>query len=188
MCYAVDGENQYHAIFGGGPCFYVHPSDTAVALAALGAGVVIRGPGGSKTVEVTDFFIEPIQDLGKENVLAANEIVTAIKVPAVGSEVRSSYRKIRGRGAWDFALTSVALVLDFEGEVVSRAHIYLGGVGPFPWRAEGAERLIAGKKLDGALAAAAGEAAVEGASPLQENGYKVDMVKGTVEESLLAFV
>jgi xanthine dehydrogenase YagS FAD-binding subunit len=188
MCYATDGENQYHAIFGGGPCFYVHPSDTAVALAALQAQVVIRGPSGSKTVKIGDFFIEPMDDLTKENILEHNEIVTEILVPPAGGGMRSSYRKVRGRGAWDFALTSVALALNMEGGNIGQARVYLGGVGPFPWRAEAAERALAGKRLDSALAAAAGEAAAEGASPLDANGYKVDMVKGAVEESLLAFI
>ncbi|MBM3791254.1 MAG: xanthine dehydrogenase family protein subunit M [Acidobacteria bacterium] len=188
LCYAMDGENQYHAIFGGGPSFYVHPSDTAVALAALQAQLVIQGPGGSRTVKMGDFFIEPIQDLTKENVLAPNEIVTEIQLPPAGSGLRTSYRKIRARQAWDFAMTSVALALQTEGGRIARASVFLGGVGPFPWRAAAAEKLLAGKTLDAALAAAAGKAATEGASPLRENAYKVDMVRGAVEESLLAFV
>lgn len=188
ICYAVNGENQYHAIFGGGPCFYVHPSDMAVALAALQAQVVIRGPGGSKTIKMDDFFIEPMDDLTKENILAHNEIVAEILIPASPGGMHSSFRKIRGRGAWDFALVSVAMALTIDNGSIGQARLYLGGVGPFPWRAEAAERTLAGKILDSALAAAAGEAAAEGASPLEANGYKVDMVKGAVEESLLPLI
>ncbi len=188
MCYSVYGENQYHAIFGGGPCFYVHPSDTAVALSALQAQLVIRGAAGSRTVAIEQFFIDPEKDLTKENVLEAGEILSEIQIPAAARGLRTSYRKLRGRQAWDFALTSVALALQLEGGIVGQARIFLGGVGPFPWRAQAAEKLLAGKKLDAALAAAAGKAATEGASPLEENGYKVDLVRGAVEESLLALL
>ena len=188
ICYSVQGENQYHAIFGGGPCFFVHPSDTAVALVALQARLTIAGPAGSRTVRIEDFFIGPDRNIEKENILAPNEIVTGILLPPVTGQTRSSYRKIRGRGAWDFALTSVGLVLQPDGGTVSRPRVVLGGVGPYPWRAAAAEKALAGRRLDAAAAAAAGQAAVEGASPLDHNAYKVDMVRGAVEESLLAFV
>jgi xanthine dehydrogenase YagS FAD-binding subunit len=188
MCYSVDGENQYHAIFGGGPCFFVHPSDTAVALVALQARLTIAGPKGSRPVAIDQFFVGPDKSIEKENILTTDEIVTEIYLPPVIGQMRSSYRKIRGRGAWDFALTSVGLVLQLDGGSVSRARVVLGGVGPYPWRAAAAEKMLVGKKLDAAVAAAAGQAAVEGASPLDANAYKVEMVKGAVEESLLAFV
>jgi xanthine dehydrogenase YagS FAD-binding subunit len=188
MCYSVDGENQYHAIFGGGPCFFVHPSDTAVALVALQARLTITGPKGSRAVPIDQFFVGPDKSIEKENVLTTGEIVTDILLPPVSGQMRSSYRKIRGRGAWDFALTSVALALQLNGGSVSRARVVLGGVGPYPWRAGAAEKMLAGKKLDASIAAAAGQAAVEGASPLDANAYKVEMVKGAVEESLLALV
>jgi xanthine dehydrogenase YagS FAD-binding subunit len=186
ICYAVEGENQYHAIFGGGPCFFVHPSDTAAALAALQAQLMIAGPAGSKAVKIEDFFVGPDKSIQKENILAPNEIVTEIDLPPISGRVRSSYRKIRARRAWDFALASVGLVLQFENENVSRARIVLGGVGPYPWRAVAAEKLLIGKKIDGALAAAAGHAAIDGASPLRDNEYKVQIVQGAVEESILA--
>jgi xanthine dehydrogenase YagS FAD-binding subunit len=186
ICYAVEGENQYHAIFGGGPCFFVHPSDTAVALAALQAQLMIAGPAGSKAVKIEDFFVGPDKSIQKENILAPNEIVTEIDLPPISGRVRSSYRKIRARRAWDFALASVGLVLQFENENVSRARIVLGSVGPYPWRAVAAEKLLIGKKIDGALAVAAGHAAIDGASPLRDNEYKVQIVQGAVEESILA--
>ncbi len=185
ICYAMDGENQYHAIFGGGPCFFVHPSDTAVALVALQAQLAIAGPAGNKMIKIEDFFVGPDKSIQKENILAPNEIVTAIHLPPVSGRARSSYRKIRARRAWDFALASVGLVLQFENQNVSKARIVLGGVGPYPWRVEAAEKLLIGKKIDGAVAAAAGQAATEGASPMRDNGYKVQMVQGAVEESLL---
>jgi len=186
-CYAVDGENQYHAIFGGAPCFFVHPSDMAVALVALQAQLMIAGPSGSKAVKIENFFVSPDKSIEKENILAPNEIVTEIHLPPIGGKVRSSYRKIRARRAWDFALTSVGVVLQFENENVSKARIVLGGVAPYPWHVGAAERLLIGKKPNSTVAAAAGQAAAQGANPMRDNAYKVEMVKGAVEESILAF-
>jgi xanthine dehydrogenase YagS FAD-binding subunit len=188
VCYAVSGENQYHAIFGGGPCFFVHPSDVAVALAALQAQLAVAGPSGTKAVKIENFFISPKQGIDKENTLLPGEIVTEIRIPAVSGITKSSYRKIAARGSWDFALTSVGAVLQLESDSVRAARIVLGGVGPHPWRVEAAEKLLAGKKLDGAVAAAAAEAAIAGAIPLKDNAYKLDMVKGAVEETLVSLI
>jgi xanthine dehydrogenase YagS FAD-binding subunit len=186
MCYAVEGENQYHAILGGERCFFVHPSDTAVALMALQAQLTIAGPSGTRAVRIDNFFVGPDKDILRENILTPDEIITAIHLPPVVGKVRSSYRKIRARRAWDFALTSVGIALQYEQEIVGKARVVLGGVAPYPWRAAAAEKLLIGKKPDGAIAAAAAQAATEGADPLRDNGYKVEMVKGAVEESLLA--
>jgi xanthine dehydrogenase YagS FAD-binding subunit len=187
ICFAARGENQYHAIFGDGPCFFVHPSDTAVALVALQAQLTVAGPAGNKPVRIENFFVGPDKSIEKENILAPNEIVTEIHLPPLAGKVRSSYRKIRARQAWDFASVSVALVLRYDNDTVTSARIVLGGVGPYPWRVETAEKLLAGKKLDSAAAAAVAQAAVTGASPLDHNAYKIEMVKGAVEESLLQF-
>jgi xanthine dehydrogenase YagS FAD-binding subunit len=187
-CYAMSGENQYHAIFGGGPCFFVHPSDVAVALSALNAQLSIAGPSGNKTVKIENFFVSPKQVIEKENILSLGEIITDVRIPSAAANMRSSYRKIMARGSWDFALTSVAVVLHFENDSVRKAQIVLGGVGPHPWRIEAAEKLLEGKKLDGNLAASAATAAVSGAIPLRDNAYKLEMVKGTVEESIAAFI
>ncbi len=186
MCYAVDGENRYHCIFGGGPCYIVHPSDTAPMLLALGASVSVAGPGGERSVPLDGFFRLPADNLEGENVLGPGEIVTEIRVPPAGAGLKSSYRKVRERGAWDFALASVALALRLSGERVEDARIVLGGVAPVPWRSEAAEAAVRGKRLDEGTAAAAARAAVEGAEPLEQNGYKVALVEAIVEESLLA--
>jgi xanthine dehydrogenase YagS FAD-binding subunit len=153
---------------------------------ALQAQIRIAGPAGVKPLSVENFFVAPDRSIVKENVLAPNEMLTEIHLPPVAGRMRSSYRKIRARRAWDFALTSVAVVLHYQAETVGRARIVLGGVGPHPWRVEAAEKILAGKKIDAALAAAAGKAAAEGAAPLRDNGYKVQMVQGAIEESLLA--
>ena len=188
FCYAVAGENQYHAIFGGGPCYFVHPSDTAVALTALEAQLLIAGQSGSRAEKIESFFINKRESIDKENILGSGELISEIHIPPLTGNVKSSYRKVRARSAWDFALTSVALVLQVENSAVNSARIVLGGVAPYPWRAEAAEQVLVGKKLDGPLAAAAGNAAASGASPLSGNAYKVDIVKGAVEESIAAFV
>jgi xanthine dehydrogenase YagS FAD-binding subunit len=186
-CYGMGGENQYHAILGGGPCFFVHPSDVGPALVALQAQVMVSGLGGNKSVRIEDFFVSPKTSVAKENILLPEEIITAIHLPSISGRVKGSYRKVRARGAWDFALASVAVVLRFENDVVQSGRIVLGGVSPYPWRVSAAEKLLAGKKLDSALISAVSEAAIAGAVPLRDNAYKVAMVKGAVEESLAAF-
>jgi len=186
LCYAFDGENRYHAIFGGGSCFIVHPSDTAPALVSLRAVVRVLGEEGERGIPLERFFVLPDQDLHRENVLREGELVTEVLVPPAGPGLASSYRKIRERGAWDFALASVAAAIRRDGGVVREARLVLGGVAPAPWRAEAAERAIVGAALDSATAARAGAAAAEGAQPLEQNAYKVELVRAAVEESLLA--
>jgi len=187
-CYAMAGENQYHAIFGGGPCFFVHPSDIAVALSAAQAQLVVAGSSGNKVVKIEEFFVSPKDAILKENVLSKGEVLTEIRIPAVAGDVKSSYRKVRARGAWDFALASVATVLQFENETVRTARVVLGGVAPYPWQVDAVAKVLEGKQINGELAAEAGEAAASGAMPLRDNAYKVELVKGAVEESIAAFI
>ncbi|MCP4664555.1 MAG: xanthine dehydrogenase family protein subunit M [bacterium] len=185
-CYAVDGENRYHAVFGGGPCYIVHPSDTAPALVALGAAIRVAGAGGDRAVALESFFVLPADELSRENILEPGEMVTEILLPSPAGEMRSSYRKVRERGSWDFALASVALAVRFRGRRVAEARVVLGGVAPMPWRSEAAEAAIVGRRLGAKTAARAASAAVRDAEPLEQNGFKVPLVRGIVEESLLA--
>ena len=185
MCYAVEGENRYHAIFGGDPCYIVHPSDTAPMLVALGAKVRISGTRGERSMALEDFFVLPDQDLERENVLQQGEIVTEVALPAA-SGVKSSYRKVRERGAWDFALVSVALAVRLSGSTVAEARVVLGGVAPAPWRSAAAEAALIGKEPTPSVAAAVAAAAVAGAQPLEQNAYKVLLAKGALMESLVA--
>jgi xanthine dehydrogenase YagS FAD-binding subunit len=186
FCYALDGENRYHAILGGGPCFIVHPSDTAPMLVALEAVVRIVGPRGDRLVRLEEFFVLPETTLERENVLAAGEIVTAILLPAPPAGLFTSYRKVRERGSWDFALASVALALRLAEGRVAEARVVFGGVAPVPWRSKETEAAITGRRIDAAVAAAAAKAAVADAVPLAQNGYKVPLLQGAIEESLLA--
>ena len=185
-CFAVQGENRYHCILGGENCYVVHPSDTAPALVALGARVRIVGPAGTRVVPIGSFFVGPAVQITKENVLAQGEVVTEILLPPAEAALRSSYRKVRARGAWDFALAGVAGALLMKDRTVARARIVLSGVAPVPWRAEAAEKAVAGHALTPEVVASAAEAAVQGAEPLEQNGYKVPMVKGVITESLIA--
>lgn len=185
-CFAVEGENQYHCIFGGDVCFIVHPSDTAPALVALEAVVRIVGPDGARSVPAEKFFILPGTDYTRENVLVQGEVVTEIAIPPQPRGTRGIYRKVRARGSWDFALTGAAVVVTVAGRTVERARIVLSGVAPAPWRVLEAERAMVGKRITARTVRSAAAAAVKGAQPLSENGYKVQLLRGTVEEALLS--
>lgn len=184
-CFSVVGENQFHAIFGGGPSYIVHPSDTAPALAALEARFRIAGPRGFRTVTAADFFVLPRVDAVHENVLADDEVLEAVLVPLADRTVRSAYHKVLDREAWTHAVVSVAVVLQMDAEICTRARIVLGGVAPVPWRVVEAERVLEGQRITPALAARAGEVAVVGARPLAQNAYKVPLTRAIVERTVL---
>jgi xanthine dehydrogenase YagS FAD-binding subunit len=185
ICFAIDGENEYHCIFGGSKCFVVHPSDTAPALAALDARLRIVGLHENREVPISSFFLLPTEDCTKENILRPREIVTAILLPPP-TGLQSSYRKVRARAAWDFALAGVAVAIRLAGRRVECAHIVLSGVAPVPWRAEAAERSLVGEDLNEVSASRAADASVSGAEPMSQNGFKIELVRGLVEEALLA--
>jgi xanthine dehydrogenase YagS FAD-binding subunit len=184
MCFAFQGENQYHCIFGGDACYIVHPSDTAPALAAHGAICRISGPSSSRSVPVEKLHVLPSEDPQRETVLEPDEILTEILLRPPPEDTRASYRKVRARASWDFALAGVAMVLRFEGSVVAGARIFLSGAAPVPWRAQGVEEAVVGTTLDGPAVAAAAEAAVAGAEPLTKNGYKVPLFRGLLTDEL----
>ncbi|HET6383345.1 MAG TPA: xanthine dehydrogenase family protein subunit M [Armatimonadota bacterium] len=184
-CYAVAGDNRYHAIFGGGPSYIVHPSDMAPALMAHGASVTIAGPKGRRTVPLDEFFVLPAQNVLRENILTSGEIVASIHVPAPPPGARSVYIKQRGRESFDWALASAAVLLHLERGQVSHAAVVMGGVAPKPWRAVAAEKALVGKHWSPDLAAAAAAAAVKDAEPMPDNGYKVPLARETVRLALL---
>ena len=186
QCFSITGENQLHAIFGGGPSYIVHPSDLAPALVALDATFRIVGPGGERTLSGSDFFVLPSQDAEHENVLQDDEVLASIALAAPGSGVRSAYHKVMDRDAWTHALVSAAVVLDMNGDVCREARIVLGGVAPIPWRVPEAEGLLAGQRVTPELAREVGAAAVAGARPLSKNAYKVPLTRAVVERTVLA--
>lgn len=188
-CYAVDGNNKYHAIFGGDPSFIVHPSDCAPALVALGAKATIVGPTGKREVNLAHlgenaFFILPSRNARRENVLRPNELITEITIPTPKAGTRSGYWKLREKGSLDFALVSVAAVLTMNGGKIADARIVLGGVAPVPWRSEAAEAALRGKAPGAAAIVAASEAAVKDAKPMRDNGFKVALTRVLVKRAL----
>lgn len=185
-CFAYEGENEYHCIFGGAGCYIVHPSDTAPALVALSARAQIAGPAGARAVPLDSFFVLPAQDYTRENILRPGEVVTGITLPPPSPSLRSSYHKVRARGSWDFALAGFALAATVTNNRAQSARIVLSGVAPVPWRSIPAEKALIGQPVNAETAAKVAAAAVEGAEPLSQNAYKVQLVQGVVEEAVLA--
>ncbi len=186
ICFSASGENQFHAIFGGGPSYIVHPSDTAPALVALDAEFHVAGPSGERTMPAAEFFQLPRVDASRENVLSKDEVLTAVRLPAARPGTRSTYHKILDREAWTHAVVSAAIVLEMDRETCRSARVVLGGVAPIPWRLPKVEAMLAGQRLTPELAAQAGEAAIEGAHPLAKNKYKVPLTRGVVKRTLLS--
>ena len=185
QCFSVIGENQLHAIFGGGPSYIVHPSDVAPALVALDASFRIVGPGGERTLSGSDFFVLPRQDAEHENVLGDEEVLISVDLPTPGNGVRSTYHKVMDREAWTHSLVSAAVVLEMNGDVCRGARIVLGGVAPIPWRVQEAENVLVGQRVTPELAREAAAAAVAGARPLSKNAYKVPLTREVVERTVL---
>lgn len=183
-CWAYEGRNKYHAIFGGGPSYIVHPSDLAPALQSLDASVVIAGANGERTVPLELFFQLPNEMLPRETLLEANEVVTRVTVPPAAPGTRSTYLKFKELESHDFAVSSCAATLVMDGKKVRSARIALGGVAPVPWRARDAESALAGKTLDTGAIRAASEAAVRDASPLGENAFKIPLTRNLVRRAL----
>ena len=185
-CFSITGENEFHAIFGGGPSFIVHPSDTAPALVALDAKFRIVGPSGERTVAAADFFKLPTDNPARENVLANDEVLAEIRLPAAKAGTRSTYHKEMDREAWTHAVVSVAVVMEMDGQVCRAARVVLGGVAPIPWRVPKAEAILAGTRITPELAAQAGTAAIDGARPLAKNQYKVPLTQSVVKQTLVS--
>ena len=185
-CFAHTGENQHHAIFGRGPSYIVHPSDTAPALVAFDARFRLVGPAGERTVPAADFFVLPGVDPSRENVLKDDEILAEILLPPAVTSRRSTYEKILDRESWTHAVASAAVVLDLEDGVCRHARIVLGGVGPIPWDRPGATAQLTGRPVTAETAAGAAAAAVQDARPLAKNGYKVPLTRGLVRRTVLA--
>lgn len=176
-CYAKNGENQYHAIFGGGPCYIVHPSDPANALMALDASVIISNGKSERTVSLDEFFVLPSDDPYRENILKQNEVITHVVIPPPPSSgLRSAYVKEKEKDSFDWAISAAAVALTLDGaKKVQTAKIVLGGVAPIPWRAKQAEAVLKGQMLTANTMNAAAQAAVAGAELLEKNAYKVPL-------------
>ena len=184
-CLAKSGENEFHAIFGNNTCAIVHPSAAGVALVALEARIETLAPGGGRTLAAADFFQKPEVDIFTENALKHGELIVEIHVEKPRG-LRSAYRKIKQKQAFDWPLADAAVAWRDEGGVAKNVRIVIGSAAPVPWRATAAEALVEGKKIDAALAAKAAAAALEGATPLGKNAYKLPIVSAAVRRALLA--
>jgi xanthine dehydrogenase YagS FAD-binding subunit len=183
-CFAVEGENQYHAIFGDGPCHIIHPSSLAVPVIAYGARFRVAGSRGSREIDSGEFFQMPNQNLYGETVLQPDEIITHVWLPAPGQ--RSAAYEVRFKQSHDWPLAAAAVNFVMSGSTVKSARIVMGAVAPVPWRVQAAERVLAGKAITEAVAVEAANAALAGARPMSGNAYKIQIAKTAVKRAILA--
>jgi xanthine dehydrogenase YagS FAD-binding subunit len=144
----------------------------------------VAGKKGQRTIKVEDLHVLPVDDVQADTILQKDEIITHISIPPPPAGMYSSYRKVRARRSWDFALAGVALALIVKDGKVSQANVVLSGAAPVPWRSIEAEKVIEGKTLTAKIIDQAARAAVATATPLAKNGYKVDMFRGVLTEEL----
>lgn len=187
-CFAMRGKNRYHAIFGGGMCFFVSPSDLAPALISVGAQAVIATSLGAKTVPLADFYTLPRQNVRKENILGTDEILKEIHLPLPKSGFKSTYLKLKERGTWDFAVVSVAVSGEVSNGAFQGIRIVCGGVAPIPWRLTKAESFIAGKLASEDILRQAVQEDLKEARPLSENAYKLDLLEVAVYRAAMSLV
>ena len=183
-CYAVLGDNRYHAIFGAGACHIVHPSSLALPLLACAAHVrLTRHDDGrqlERVVPLDDFFRVPTSPLNDEHVLEPGELVEEVLIPGEHKGSRSAYVEVREKQSFDWPLASCAVNLNNRG----KPRVVLGAVAPIPWRLRNVETMIADQDLDDKLLAKAAKSATEGVRPMSRNGYKVQLVGAVIERAL----
>jgi xanthine dehydrogenase YagS FAD-binding subunit len=178
-CFAVEGENRYHAIFGGGPSYIVHPSNVAPALVALdGIIIVTSADSESQRIKAADFFVLPEVSLKTENVLKPGQVIREVILPEAPTQ--SATIELREKQSFDWPLV-MACVARFDGGW----RVCLGAVAPIPWLSQPAMEVLGDKDVTPELAAAAGEAAVTDAEPMTDNEFKVQLVKVAVKRALL---
>ena len=183
-CYAEKGENQLHAILGGGPCYAVHPSDLAPALISFDANIKIVSERGVRTIALEDLFRTPTDEKSTPTTIHKDEIITHVGLRLdEKANVKSTYLKSMDRKAWGFALISVALKFAEVDEGFAEPRLVLGGVAPKPWRCKKAESLIAEKSARTINLDEIAEAALEGAVPLEHNRYKIFLAKGLIKQA-----
>ena len=187
-CFAYQGRNKYHCIFGGNGCFIVYPSDLAPALISLGARATIGSARGDKIVPLEAFYAGPDVDVTRENVLTKGQFLKSVWVPAPKAGQKSAYVKLEERGTWDFALVSAAVAAVANGGALAEISIVMGGVAPIPWRLKKAEDVLRGKPVTEALVKEAVGAALKDATPLRENGYKADLVFAALRQAVAAII
>ncbi|MFG2350902.1 FAD binding domain-containing protein [Streptomyces phaeochromogenes] len=184
-CAALKGFNRTHAILGSSDdCVATHPSDAAVAFAALEASVHLLGPDGERSVTFADFLLKPGDTPNREHALRQGELITAVEIPSLPRPLKSGYLKVRDRQSYEFALTSAAVALHVRGGVIREAKVAVGGVGTVPWKLSAVEQALTGERPSEHLWAEAARHAADGARPLQHNRFKVELLTRTVERQL----
>jgi xanthine dehydrogenase YagS FAD-binding subunit len=184
-CSAIPGYNREHAVLGTSEyCIATHPSDMAVAMAALDAVIHIQGPKGLRNVRFVDFHLLPGKTPHVEHNLKNGEIITAVELPALSYGAKSHYVKTRDRASYQFALASAAVALDIQAGTIKAARVALGGVGTKPWRSVEAEQVLIGNAAGASAYQAAAEAALAGAKAYKDNGFKIGLAKSTLVRAL----
>jgi xanthine dehydrogenase YagS FAD-binding subunit len=185
QCFSPSGENQFHAIFGNGPSFIVHPSSLAVPSVAYGATFRLFGPKGERMVPAAEYFTMPtLQNVQRENVLAPDELLTHVILPAPGA-VKSGHYEVRYKESHDWPIAFATVLLTMNGNTVGGARVVMGAVAPVPWRSQAAEAALTGKAINEQTAAAAADAALRDAKPMSQNGYKIQVAKTAVKRAIL---
>jgi xanthine dehydrogenase YagS FAD-binding subunit len=184
-CAARNGENRLHAIFGASPsCAATHASDLAVALLALDAAVHVRHHESARTLPIAELFRLPGDTPERDSALTAGELIVAVEVPRGTAARRSGYLKVRDRASFEFAVASVAVALEIEDGVIRSARLAAGGVGTVPWRLLASEQALAGSRAESAAFDAAAAHAGDGAEPLSQNGFKIELLRRAVRRAL----
>ncbi len=186
-CFAVTGNSKYHCIIGGGPCYIVHPSDTAVALLALDAKFKISSEKSEKIISAREFFVLPDVDDQKENILKDGEILTEIIIPNSSNNI-SKFIKVKERGAWDFALVSIAGVFEIENKIIKSGKITFGGVAPIPWVEEKVNTGLTNFKIDENNIEKLSSLAFTKAEAMDKNSYKIPLAKNLIKKLLSEIV
>jgi xanthine dehydrogenase YagS FAD-binding subunit len=184
-CDAIDGFNRNHAVLGASPsCVATHPSDMCVALAALDASVTLESQSGTRTIPLIELHSLPGATPQIETLLEPGELITAVTLPPNGFAAHSSYRKVRDRASYAFALVSIAAGLEMEGDTIKDVRLALGGVAHKPWRAHAAEAVLRGKPLTDAALRAAAQAELGPAKGLRDNAFKIELARRLIVDSL----
>ncbi|ESY94347.1 xanthine dehydrogenase family protein subunit M [Mesorhizobium sp. LNHC209A00] len=185
-CAAQQGIDRGHAVLGGSDaCVAVYPGDLAIALVAFDARIDVLGPTGQRSIAVEELHREPGTTPEIETTLQPGELIMRIRVPKTAAARASTYHKIRDRESYAFALASAAVALDMDGDTVRAARIAIGGLATRPWRARAAEQVLIGKPLTPQIAREAGDAALQGAKPGRDNGFRIELGARTVADALM---
>jgi xanthine dehydrogenase YagS FAD-binding subunit len=180
------GRNREHAIFGANRCVAVHPSDSAPALIALDAKFVIRTSQGERMVDAEDYFVGPEMDITRLNILKPGDLLTTIRIPVTWAGAKFYFEKVRDRNVWDFPLMNVASAIKVSGGTIRDIRIAVNAVAPRPMRLKAVEDATRGKAANADTGEMAGKLAVQGAVPLQYNGYKIPLMRNLVKRAIVS--